>query len=145
MGWFQKVLSRKRVEPKINYDNIIRSYGAVLEATSGETVSNSNALPLPKADLAHVLLAAIIGEKDQTSRENLTLAFVSLGNFVELTDEEQDVVDHMDSIFKRKSKDLDEATIDLMANKGYLLTELMEKTNAQRKSLEQELERRQLW
>jgi hypothetical protein len=145
MGWLQNILSPKKVEPKLDYENILRNYGAILETTSKESVSNSNILPMSKVDLTKILLAAIAGTKDQKLRESMKVCFISLGNFVELTDEQQDVVEKMDAILSGPPEKIDMAAITVMADKGDVHSALMQKAEEQRQALKQILQRSNLW
>ena len=145
MGWLQSIFSPKQAEPKLNYENVIRSYGAILEATSKESIHNSNILPMPKGDLAKILLAAIANTKEQSLRESLKVGFISLGDFMDLTDEQQKVVEQMDAIFSGPTEKIDMETINIMAENGDEHSVLMQKTEEQRQAMKQILQRSNLW
>ncbi len=145
MGWLQSIFSPKQVEPKLDYENIVRSYGAILEATSKESVSNANVLPMSKDDLTKILLITIASTKDPELRENIKVCFIALGNFIELTDEQQDVVNQMDAILKSSPENIDMAAITVMAEKGDVHSALMQKAEDQRQSMKQILQRSGLW
>lgn len=135
MGWLSKILSPKQATPQIDYNNLLRSYGAILEATAGEPVTNANVLPIDKETLEATILAALSQCTDADFYETLKVGFVSLGNFVQITNQEQIVLDKLSSEFNNSGKSVGLDSVNYMAENGHIQIALMQKAEQQRKLL----------
>ena len=86
MSWLANIFRRKQHNNDINYANLVRSFGAILEATSDDFVKNANVLPVSKELLEKVLLINIKLCRDPKEKEYMIFGYVSLGDFIEMSE-----------------------------------------------------------
>jgi hypothetical protein len=141
MGWLEALFGKKQSKHELDYDRIIRAYGAVLEASSAEMISDENSLPVPKSDLAPILLAAIQSTRDAELKEFLEFSYVSLAKFVKLTDDQWKEVD----VFERISADplamQSDQLVDLIADSGKTFSDTLNAIQKEMALLQSNLQR----
>jgi hypothetical protein len=130
MGWFARAASTK--QPALDYDRVIRCYGAVLEGTGKETVVSERVLPVDKDNLRRILLAAIENSPNG-DRMAMEVAFVSLAKFQTISEKEQDVVDQMDQLMTTVQSKPDKIKsgrmIDQVHSEGAIYARLLDKVS----------------
>ena len=86
---------------------IVQDYGAVLEERKAMgVIRDINSLPRPKAHVMEALQFALRATSDRLMREHLKVAYISLADFQELTDEQVKTLRGWNSIFAKKTREM---------------------------------------
>ena len=148
MPWLQNMFAAKSSEPSLNYDNIIRNFGAVLEATATESISNSNLLLLPRNEIANAILKTMEATRDQSTIASLATGYALLGKFMELSPTEQAAVDKWDASINARTSGQTLAElrseVSLLSTVSDTYLSLLTRTGAQTESLMRDLRERGL-
>ena len=123
---------------------IVTSYGAVLEErVATGVVRDISSLPCPKLQIKEALQCAMRVTTDAPGREQLKIAFISLADFQELSDEEIVALRNWNKALKTSSQDMTVANLrkqpDAMSKIGESVDAIQARSMAEMEALLSEL------